>query len=51
MIPPDVVVRWWVCKTIDRQTSNIEYTLVGYKIVDHSDVVGASPPTTSALSI
>ena len=26
-----------------RQTSNISRTLVGNKIVDHSDVVGASP--------
>ena len=36
-----------------RQTSNIWYTLVGNKIVDHSDVVGASPvgsaPTTSSF--
>ena len=36
------------------QTSNISDTLVGYKIVDHSDVVGASPvvaaPTTSVFS-
>ena len=34
-----------------RKTSNISRTLVGYKIVDQSDVVGASPvgaaPTTS----
>ena len=34
-----------------RQTSNISRTLAGNKIVDHSDVVGASPagaaPTTS----
>ena len=33
-----------------RKTSNIGRTLVGNKIVDHSDVVGASPvgaaPTT-----
>ena len=33
------------------QTSNISRPLVGNKIVDHSDVVGASPvgaaPTTS----
>ena len=33
-----------------RQTSNISHTLVGNKIVDHSDVVGAWPvaaaPTT-----
>ena len=37
--------------TIYRKTSNIRCTLVGNKIVDHSDVVGASPvgaaPTTS----
>ena len=37
-----------------RQTSNISCTLVGNKIVDHSDVVGASPigaaPTTSLFS-
>ena len=37
-----------------RQTSNICSTLVDNKIVDHSDVVGASPvcaaPTTSSLS-
>ena len=37
-----------------RQVSNIKRTLVGNKIVDNSDVVGASPvgaaPTTSSLS-
>ena len=37
-----------------RKTSNIRRTLVGNKIVDHSDVVGASPvgaaPTTSSFS-
>ena len=37
-----------------RQVSNIRRTLVGYKIVDHSDVVGAPPfgaaPTTSSFS-
>ena len=36
------------------QVSNIIPTLVGNKIVDHSDVVGASPvgaaPTTSSFS-
>ena len=35
------------------KTSNIRRTLVGNKIVDHSDVVGASPvgaaPTTSSF--
>ena len=34
--------------------SNIRHTLVGNKIIDHSDVVGVSPvgaaPTTSSLS-
>ena len=37
-----------------RQTSNISCTLVGNKVVDHSDVVGASPvgaaPTTPSFS-
>ena len=37
-----------------RQVSNISRTLIGNKIVDHSDVVGASPvgaaPTTSSFS-
>ena len=37
-----------------RKTSNISRTLLGNKIVDNSDVVGASPvgaaPTTSSLS-
>ena len=37
-----------------RKTSNISRTLVGNKIVNNSDVVGASPvgaaPTTSSLS-
>ena len=36
-----------------RKVSNIRCTLVGNKIVDHSDVVGASPagaaPTTSSF--
>ena len=38
----------------DRETYNIRRALVGIKIVDHSDVVGASPavaaPTTSSFS-
>ena len=37
-----------------RKVSNIRRTLLGNKIVDHSDVVGASPagaaPTTSSFS-
>ena len=36
-----------------RKTSNIRHTLVGNKIVDHSDVVGAlhvgAAPTTSSF--
>ena len=36
------------------KTSNISCTLVGYKIVDHSDVVGAltvgAAPTKSSFS-
>ena len=39
---------------INRQVSNIRRTLEGKKIVDNSDVVGASPvgaaPTTSSFS-
>ena len=37
-----------------RKTSNIRHTPLGNEIVDHSDVVGASPagaaPTTSSFS-
>ena len=43
-----------IADVIYRKTSNIRCTLAGYKIVDHSDVVGASPvgaaPTTSSFS-
>ena len=46
--------RCCVRNDIYRKTSNISRTLVGNKIVDHSDVVGASPvgaaPTASSLS-
>ena len=42
------------CLVIYRKISTIRCTLVGNKIVDHSDVVGASPvgaaPTTSSFS-
>ena len=42
------------CDKIYRQVSNIRRTLVGNEIVDHSDVVGASPvgtaPTTFSFS-
>ena len=40
-------------KQINRRSSNISHTLVGNKIADHSNVVGASPvgaPTTSSFS-
>ena len=43
-----------VTRHIYRKTSDISCTLVGNKVVDHSDVVGASPvgaaPTTSSFS-
>ena len=43
-----------MCPNEYRKTSNISCTLVGNKIVSHSDVVGASPvgaaPTTSSFS-
>ena len=32
------------------QTSNISNTLVGNEIVDHSDVVGASPVETAPIA-
>ena len=42
------------CFSSYRKTSSISRTLVGNKIVDNSDVVGASPvgaaPTTSSFS-
>ena len=47
-------VRFRLPGIIYRQTSDISRTLVGNKIVDHSDAVGASPvgaaPTTSSFS-
>ena len=46
--------KYHVTETNYRKTSNISRTLVGNKIVDNSDVVGASPvgaaPTTSSFS-
>ena len=43
-----------ILKATYHKSSNIRCTLVGNKIVDHSDVVGASPvsaaPTTSSFS-
>ena len=52
-----VIDEFWkeagLCNLIYRKTSNIRRTLVGNKIVNHSDVVGASPvgaaPTTSSF--
>ena len=37
------VVPWRMWVHMYRKTSNISHTLVGNKIVDNSDVVGASP--------
>ena len=54
-----VVWKWkWVVDQMNilyyRKSSDISRTLVGNKIVDNSDVVGASPvgaaPTTSSFS-
>ena len=48
------LVKIQVREKMYRKTSNITPILVGNKIVDHSDVVGASPvgaaPTTSSFS-
>ena len=48
----DQQAQWWLQSY--RQVSNISPTLAGYKIVNHSNVVGASPvgaaPTTSSFS-
>ena len=48
------IILGWFTGLIYRKTSNISRTLVGNKIVDNSDVVGASPvgaaPTTSSFS-
>ena len=53
--PPGIIVQTYThLKKKYRQISNISRTLVGNKLVDHSDVVGASPvsaaPTTSSFS-
>ena len=52
-----IAFHWCACFSafaFYRQVSNIRRTLVDNKIVDHSDVVGASPvgvaPTTSSFS-
>ena len=50
------ITLWLAClqRPFYRKTSNISRTLVGNKIVDNSDKVGASPvgaaPTTSSFS-
>ena len=45
---------YFIQKKTYRQVVNIRRTLIGNKVVDHSDVVGASPvgaaPTTSSFS-
>ena len=51
---PYVIIGVLYSISFQHKVSNIRRTLVGNKIVDHSDVVGASPvgaaPTTSSLS-
>ena len=51
LVRDDLINRW---NQIYRQVSDIRRSLEGNKIVDHSDVVGASPvgaaPTTSSFS-
>ena len=50
----DVLTCLYCWRQAYRKTSNIRRTLVGKKIVDFSDVVGAAPvgaaPTTSSFS-
>ena len=49
-----MLLLWYFVASDYRQVSNISRTLAGNNIVDHSDVVGASPagaaPTTSSVS-
>ena len=49
-----LLIGWFAYVKIYRKMSNISRTLLGTKIDDHSDVVGASPvgaaPTTSSFS-
>ena len=54
---PEELSNWWhsvAYGCIYPQTCNMSCTLIGNKIVDHSDVVGTSPvgasPTTSSFS-
>ena len=50
---PHIQTLGYITEKMYYQTSNIRCTLLGNKIVDHSDVVGASPvgaaPTTSSF--
>ena len=50
----DNIPKLFILQTMYRQVYNIRRTLVGNKIVDHSNVLGASPvgaaPTTSSFS-
>ena len=52
--PQNMNMYQWISHHKYHQVSDISRTLAGYKIVDHSDVVGASPvgaaPTTSSFS-
>ena len=54
MVIWNAMIEAHVTLMIYRQVSNIRCALVGNKIVDHSDVIGASPldaaPTTSSFS-
>ena len=51
---PSALAYFKISYQVYHQTSNISRTLVGIKIVDHSDVVGVSPvgtaQTTSSFS-
>ena len=52
---PHYIYPWHEFENYYRESSNIRRTLVANKVVDHSDVVGASAvgaaPTTSSFSI
>ena len=53
LISHSQIAEVWI-EDVYRQVSNIKHTLIGNKIVDHSDVFGASSvgaaPTTSSFS-
>ena len=46
----ELIKPWWNESHIYRKTSNIRPTLVGNNIVNHSDVVGASPVGAAATT-